>query len=167
MNLDYFHNQEWDDIQKEIKGNGQDERVLLLRQYHSLDCRSEYDRIIEIDVNEIYSTTDLELLQRMLLHYLHENEIVIEALPTSNVRIGHYRDYDSYHLWNWLTWEKEGECIPPIVIGTDDAGIFATNIYNEYANIYCSLITNNRMSHNEAMSAIEKLDKNGRIYKFC
>lgn len=108
----------------------------------------------------------MEELQLMLLRYLNEKEIVIETLPTSNVRIGHHHTYDTYHLWNWIKWENEGNPIPPIVVGTDDPGIFATNIYNEYSNIYCKLVYVHHVSRNQAMSVIEKLDKNSQIYKF-
>ncbi|MBD8387420.1 hypothetical protein [Dysgonomonas sp. BGC7] len=161
-----FDEHEWCDIKKEIPNSLHDERVELLRKYHSEVYRKEYNKIIEIKTEEFYNPEELRQLQLQTLALLHEKEIVIETLPTSNVRIGHHYNFDTYHLWNWLKWEKEGKAIPPIVVGTDDTGIFATNIYNEYANIYCNLITSNKVSHNEAMKVIENLDKNGRIYKF-
>lgn len=164
--LEVFDEQEWEDITNKIANPITDERVEVLRKYHCKKVREEYDKIIEIKTEEFYSLSDLELLQLLVLELLHEKEIVIETLPTSNVRIGHHFNFDTYHLWNWLEWEKRGKAIPPIVVGTDDTGIFATNIYNEYANIYCNLITSNKVSHNEAMRIIENLDKNGRIYKF-
>lgn len=164
--LETFDDREWEEIKKELTNYQSDERVQLLREYHSKKCRDEYNKIIEIETDEFYSAADLEQLQLLVLEFLHEREIVIETLPTSNVRIGHCPNFDTYHLWNWLRWEKEGKAIPPIVVGTDDAGIFATNIYNEYANIYCNLVTANKVSHNDAMRIIENLDKNGRIYKF-
>lgn len=71
-----------------------------------------------------------------------------------------------YHLWNWIKWEKDGHSIPPIVVGSDDTGIFATNIYNEYANIYCKLVHIHGMSRSQAMDVIYKLDRNAQIYKF-
>lgn len=144
----------------------EDERITMLRQYHCPKFRKKYDEIIEIKVTEIFSESDLEELQLMLLRYLNEKEIIIETLPTSNVRIGHHHTYDTYHLWNWIKWENEGNPIPPIVVGTDDPGIFATNIYNEYSNIYCKLVYAHHMSRNQAMNVIKKLEKNAKIYKF-
>ena len=161
-----FDDKEWNDIENELIDLMQDERIEILRKYHCKKVREEYEKIIEIETEEFYSSSELEILQLLVLEILHEKEIVIETLPTSNVRIGHHFNFDTYHLWNWLKWGKEGKAIPPIVVGTDDTGIFATNIYNEYANIYCNLITSNKVSHNEAMKVIENLDKNGRIYKF-
>lgn len=164
--LEIYDEHEWTDIESKVVDLKNDERVQLLIKYHAKNYRNEYNKIIEIDTKEFYSPSELELLQLLLLEFLHNKEIVIETLPTSNVRIGHHYNFDTYHLWNWLKWEKEGKPIPPIVVGTDDTGIFATNIYNEYANIYCNLISTNKISHNEAFKIIEKLDKNGKIYKF-
>ena len=62
---------------------------------------------------------------------MHHRQIVIETLPTSNVVIGHHHSFSTYHLYNWYKWSKEGEKIPAIVVGTDDAGIFATNIFSD------------------------------------
>jgi hypothetical protein len=101
-----------------------------------------------------------------MLKILHQKEIVIETLPTSNVRIGHHHDFSTYHLWKWFAWEAEGHPIPPIVAGTDDTGIFATSIYNEYANIYCHLTNSGMMTHNKAMQIIERLEENSRVYRF-
>ena len=63
-------------------------------------------------------------------------------------------------------WSKEGIMIPSIVVGTDDAGIFATNIYNEYCHIYCMLVFNKGLSPYEAMEYIERLVHNAKVYVF-
>lgn len=149
-----------------LESNNRDKKMIMLQQYHCPNFRNKYDEIIDVNVNEIFSDSDLEELQLMVLGFLNKKEIIIETLPTSNVRIGHHHTYETYHLWNWIKWEKEGKQIPPIVVGTDDPGIFATNIYNEYSNIYCMLVYTHKMSRNQAMEIIEKLDKNAQIYKF-
>jgi len=161
-----FCEKEFTDIQKEIPNMATDKRVELLAKYHSEHIRKEYDRIIDIDVLDPFDKNAIKTLQLVLLKYMHKKEIVIETLPTSNVRIGHHHDYNTYHLWNWVKWEEEGASIPPIVVGTDDTGIFATNIYNEYANIYCHLTCQCEMNHEKAMALIERLDKNAGVYKF-
>jgi len=161
-----FCDEEFTDIQKAIPNMTTDNRVKLLAKYHSEHVRKEYDKIIEIDVFDPFDKNGIRILQLSLLKYMHKKEIVIETLPTSNVRIGQHHDYNTYHLWNWVKWEEEGASIPPIVVGTDDTGIFATNIYNEYANIYCHLTSQCEMNHEKAMALIERLDKNAGIYKF-
>ncbi|GHT40690.1 hypothetical protein FACS189437_06630 [Bacteroidia bacterium] len=163
-----FDNDEWCDIQKEIPeaSRSKDERVVVLKKYHCKKYREQYEKIIEVKVCDYFNVQEIELLQRVLLKFLHKKEIVIETLPTSNIRIGHHFDFETYHLWKWIQWEKEGHPIPPVVVGVDDSGIFATNIYNEYANIYCHLTCQCKMTHNAAMDLIERLDKNGQRYKF-
>jgi len=143
-----------------------DIRVEILEKYHNIEYRRRYEKIIEIDSLAIFDMNAIKELQLAILKYMHKKEIVIETLPTSNVRIGQHHNYDTYHLWNWVKWEEEGHSIPPIVVGTDDTGIFATNIYNEYANIYCHLTSKCKMTHDKVMTLIEKLDKNASIYKF-
>lgn len=163
-----FNRNEWIAITKDIAPpiNKKSEVIEILKNYHSVEFRDSYEEIIEINTRDIFDIEQIEALQRMMLKLLHEKEIVIETLPTSNVRIGIHHNFQTYHLWNWFKWQKEGYSIPPIVIGTDDAGIFSTNIYNEFSNIYCQLTSSCKMTHTEAMQAIERLDKNGQIYNF-
>ena len=63
-------------------------------------------------------------------------------------------------------WRKEGHPIPPILLGTDDAGIFATNIYNEYCNIYCQFVYTKKMDLNDVIHFIREIDYNSDLYKF-
>ena len=109
---------------------------------------------------------ELICLQKLLLKVMHHRQIVIETLPTSNVVIGHHHSFSTYHLYNWYKWSKEGEKIPAIVVGTDDAGIFATNIYNEYCHIYCMLVFDKGLSPFEVMDYIERLVHNAKVYVF-
>lgn len=134
--------------------------------YHNLDNRKKFDKIIKIDPFHIIKAEHVELLQLELLNEMTKKEIVIETLPTSNIRIGFHQNFSTYHLFNWAKWHDEGKSIPPIVVGSDDTGIFATNIYNEYANIYCMLLNTHHMPHSKVMSIIKRLDEDSRIYRF-
>jgi adenosine deaminase len=134
--------------------------------YHEEKYKKNYDKIIIVDPFEILKNDDIVDLQLALLEIMNNKEIVIETLPTSNVRIGLHRNFSSYHLWNWIKWKKDGKSIPPIIVGSDDTGIFATNIYNEYANIYCMLLNTHKMPHWDIMEVIKKLDEDSRIYRF-
>jgi adenosine deaminase len=136
-----------------------------IEKYHTRSYRDRYDKIISVELTD-FPDKDIPKLQLGILNILHEKEIVIETLPTSNVRIGYYKDYSQYHLLNWLRWEEMEHAVPHIVVGSDDTGIFATNIYNEYANIYCFLVGQG-ITPAKAMAYIERLDKNGSIYKFA
>lgn len=157
---------EWNEIKKQIPNGEEDVRFKIIGKYNNIKCRERYEFIVELKTLEIFDVQALKELQLALLNYMHNKEIVIETLPTSNVRIGHHHNFDTYHLWNWEEWKEQGHPIPPIVVGTDDAGIFATNIYNEYANIYCNVTCQRNITHERAMALIEQLDKNASIYKF-
>lgn len=161
-----FCEAEWCEIEKRIPNKQGDIRFKVLEKYNNLEYRKRYEKIIEIEALSLFDIKAIKELQLAILKDMHKKEIVIETLPTSNVRIGQHHNFDTYHLWNWIVWEDEGHSIPPIVVGTDDTGIFATNIYNEYANIYCHLTCQCKMGHHNAMALIEKLDKNASIYKF-
>ena len=158
-----FDRQEWDDIKLAKLDK---DCLVVIERYHNHLFRKKYEEPIEIDTFSIFNAIELETIQKSVLGVMHKKEVVIETLPTSNVRIGHYADYSSYHLWNWLKLEQQGVPIPPIVLGTDDTGIFATNIVNEYSNIYAQLTFGAGLSHHKAMQVVEQLDKNGKIYAF-
>jgi len=151
---------------KELLDRSSIQTIRLYQMYHSAEYRKEYSKVIEINPQEIFNAEAIELLQLTILKFMHKKEIVLETLPTSNLRIGIYKNYDMYHLWNWERWEDEGNCIPPIVMGTDDTGIFATNIYNEYANVYCYLVHQYKMPHHKAINFLMKMERNAEIYKF-
>lgn len=138
----------------------------LFMMYHNRECAKRYEKIIRIDTYELFGEKELIQLQQLLLEYMHRKEIVIETLPTSNVMIGNHHDYGTYHLYTWYKWKKEGLPLPPIVVGSDDTGVFATNIYNEYCNIYCQFLYEKKMNPEEIMSFIRELDENSRLYAF-
>jgi adenosine deaminase len=161
-----YCDEEWYEIEKQLNDRKDMNLIKVIEKYHFSESRIRYDEIIELEALELFKIAAIKELQQTILKHMHKKEVVIETLPTSNVRIGQHHSFDTYHLWNWVKWEEEGHSIPPIVVGTDDTGIFATNIYNEYANIYCHLTCQCRMVHHDAMSLIEKLDKNASIYRF-
>lgn len=153
------------DIVNDAKQENNEAEKLYLR-YHQADVAGRYDKIIEVETYDLIQEEQLSKLQLMLLEEMHRREIVIETLPTSNVVIGNHHDFSTYHLYNWYQWKKQGKPLPPIVIGTDDIGIFATNIYNEYCNIFCQFVYCKDMNADEVSEFIKELDENARLYGF-
>ena len=138
----------------------------LYEMYHLPAIRKKYEEPIEQLIYEDFSIDELKLLQKAMLSYLHEREIVIETIPTSNIRIGCHKKFATYQLLQWYQWWKDGLPLPPIVLGSDDPGIFSTNLYNEYALIFCYLVYEQKMERNNVMSFIDVLYNNSEIYKF-
>lgn len=66
--------------------------------------------MIEIETDKLFSSDVLGIIQLLILEYLAKKEIVIEALPTSNLCISHYQHLKEYHLEKWLEVDEEKDC---------------------------------------------------------
>ena len=110
-----------------------------------------YDKHILVDLDEgFYGIVDF--IQNSLKQIVRDRKIALETLPTSNIRIGIYKNHAEHHLRKWL---DEGL---DVIIGSDDAGIFATNIYNEYAHAW--------LSQSIRKKQLERLTANAEHYVF-
>lgn len=139
--------------------------VKLYKKYHEKSFLATFNEIIEIDTVGLVDIETIKELQLLLLKFMAKKEIVIETLPTSNIRIGFHKNFSTYHIKNWIKFKEDKYLIPEIVVGSDDTGIFATNIFNEYANIYCSLLDEGK-TPGEVISVLNKLNKNSLKFKF-
>lgn len=118
-----------------------------------------------------YDGRALHALQMYAIELLNKRNVAIETLPTSNVRISFYEEYRQHHLFRWLGVAPHPAGLPDTVrptvcVGSDDAGIFSTNLRNEYAHINLTLINGFGLSADEARTHLEQLNRNGRIYRF-
>jgi hypothetical protein len=85
----------------------------------------------------------------------------------ANVRISAYDNLREHHLFRWLNLTEDGFSVAPaICVGSDDAGIFATSIRNEYAAIFEVLHKHFSTGSSAATDIIERLNKNGSAYRF-
>lgn len=140
----------------------------LFNHYHyNKDVKSKYHELIMIDT-DFLSDELLITLQNTMLDMINDRGIVIESLITSNVRISYYNNYYEHHLFRWLGLEKgfENAPKPTVVIGSDDPGIFVTNIRNEICHIYLVLKNYYKLSESCCWQIIEQLLKNNEIYLF-
>ena len=113
------------------------------------------NRLIEIDSDSVLNLTELRDLQTAMIRLLNSKRIIIETLISSNVRIGHYKDYNEYHITRWLGLNNDNEPSPTVVLGTDDTGIFMTNIHNEYTHaLYC---IEAKVGHKKAVELLKRL----------
>lgn len=124
------------------------------------------DRLIEIAADWLPNEA-LSALQADLLNDLAAIGIAIETLPTSNVRISSYDRLSEHHLFRWLNLTEDSfSVMPAICVGSDDTGIFATSLRNEYAAIYDVLRRRFSVRSEDAIAMVEKLNRNGAAYKF-
>ena len=139
--------------------------------YHRMYGNKEnaYDKLIEIENCNLLKYNEIRILQNLVLNIMALKGIVIETLPTSNVRISYYKNLGEYHLSRWICNNTENVLIPPVVLGTDDPGIFSTNIYNEFAKAYLHLEASQSSSITSVSDRILKISgihNNSRIYNF-
>lgn len=139
----------------------------LYERYHAGECIEKYNELIQIEPGQAPFTEEvLRDLQNMMIQHVNDKNIALETLPTSNVRISYYKRYDEHHLWRWLGIDNynEGDPKPTVVVGSDDTGIFMTNLRNEYAHIYQTLskLKNQQVAHN----AVEQLNRNSKAFTF-
>ncbi len=129
------------------------QKMLVEYYFRNHNNKRENEKIL-VDFEMI----DLEILREVQLKlskYIKEQGIIIEILPTSNVRIGIYNNYKEHHLKSWI----DPSNMPnnqKVVVGSDDTGIFATNIYNEFAHIYLMYSDKNTDIINELVQNSEQ-----------
>ncbi|MDY0122490.1 MAG: hypothetical protein RBR54_11170 [Sulfurimonas sp.] len=139
----------------------------LYEQYHTGECIERANTMIQVAPDHAPFTEKLlRDMQNIMIEHLNTKNIAIETLPTSNVRISYYKRYDEHHLWRWLGLEnyREGDPMPTVVVGSDDTGIFMTNLRNEYAHIYQTLCKSKNQQ--VALHTIKQLNKNGKAFTF-
>ena len=149
---------EWKHICKKLEEHTELDK--LYSNYHeNSTCMEKYDEYIEVrDISFI----TCELL-KSLQEYMLKKGIAIETLPTSNYRISQYIKFEEYHIERWINTNSTYN--PIVVIGTDDPGIFNTNIYNEYAKVFLYW---KRMNYpvGDIMRKIRDIHKNSENYSF-
>jgi len=124
------------------------------------------DATVEIEAGFL-STEALVALQEHGLALLGERSVAIETLPTSNLRISFYETLSEHHLFRWLGYaEPILRNRPQVVVGSDDPGIFATNLRNEYTALGAALRSKHGRSAAEALAQLRQLGEAGRIARF-
>jgi adenosine deaminase len=68
--------------------------------------------------------------------------ICVEYNPTSNVLISNMKRYDAHPVCKYR--KTKGVVKMKVAIGTDDKGVFATSLYNEYALLAAAVMKKKR-----------------------
>lgn len=131
------------------------------------ECRLAQEESIEVK-SDFLSVQELLQLQQRVQHLIAERDVVIETLPVSNLRIGQIRHIQEHHVLRWLKvkdYAVEGDADMNICMGSDDPGIFATDIKNEYYHLYM-LLRNAGLSAHEAIEKLKRVNDAGRTFAF-
>lgn len=107
-------------------------------------------------------------LQQALMQRISDRGVVMEILPSSNVRISVYQDFSEHHALRWMKAPnayKEGDPDILVALGSDDPGIFATDLATEFHHLFIAL-KNTGLSEGEALRRVGEVNERGRIYRF-
>ncbi len=143
---------EWDEygINKDFPENYRirynPEAAYLYHMYHyNPRIKREGNKCVEIKVN-LSIIKAVEKVQKKLQWVIAQKGIGIETNPSSNALIGTFKRYDKHPIQNWynnglVTDHKQlAEAAQiQVSINTDDQGVFATYIENEYAYLALAL----------------------------
>lgn len=110
---------------------------------------------------------DVELIQNAFLTKFQNADIVIECNPSSNIKIGRFNQYNKHPIFrfNKVTNRDPGYDIR-VTINTDDKGVFATSLTNEYSLIAASMFKMTDTNGNPRWTAREIEEYLQRIIKF-
>lgn len=107
-------------------------------------------------------------LQQALMRQVAKRGVLIETLPSSNVRISQYHHIDEHHSLRWMRIPghiEEGDPEIMVCLGSDDPGIFAADIETEFYLLYASL-RKKGLSDSKALERLSVLNERGRVYRF-
>lgn len=162
-----FHQKEWAAIDAFEEKYGKNVLALYLVWSMNRKCRSAQEKLIEVETSFL-SVEELVLLQQRVQYLLSTRDVVIETLPVSNLRIGQYREIQDHHVLRWLKVEGyrvDGDADLNICMGSDDPGIFATDIKNEFYHLFMAL-RNAGLSEPAAVEKLRQVNSAGRVYAF-
>lgn len=111
----------------------------------------------------------LLIAQQYVQKIISEQHIVIETLPTSNVRISHYKSIKDHHVFRWMKIPERsfvGDYTMLITLGSDDTGIFVTDMRNEFYHLFVTIMNEFNYSAHDALKLVSNINENGRIYRF-
>lgn len=136
--------------------NGHGDVIRRSQEKIAIDCEA---------MDEPLNSEQMRLLQDCVLKEINRRGIVLETLPTSNVRISVYRSYSEHHVFRWLGFKGSGERMS-VCVGSDDPGIFATNLRNEYAHLLRELDRECIGTGRDPLTELRYLIENGKIWRF-
>ena len=152
--------------QKKEKNRGRFEKIALWwRNPGVIKRKDEFNSVPE----DFLPAHVIIAYQQAVLKEMEQKRLLIETLPTSNVSISQYRSIREHHIYRWLGIpgaKKEGDPQVMITVGTDDPGIFATNMKSEFYHIYETLRNDFGLSDKDAIDKLHEVNERGRIYSF-
>lgn len=171
--VDQYHeplNDLWREEAKRVKAAYQEQRQaveLLWEWLSNPDVLQRANELVEKPANFLDTPCYIRL-QQALMQEVAERGVLIETLPSSNVRISQYQHIGEHHVLRWMRvpgYIEEGDPEIMVSLGSDDPGIFASNLETEFYLLY-STLRKAGLSDTDALHRLSILNERGRIYRF-
>lgn len=140
---------------------------LLWKWVSDEDLRKRCLKLIDIPANYLNSQTYLRM-QQELMREVATRRVLIETLPSSNVRISQYQNFGEHHSLRWMgvpDFKQEGDPAIMVTLGSDDPGIFAGDLRGEFYQLY-AVLRGHGFNDREALDFLAPLNERGREYRF-
>lgn len=131
------------------------------------DLWKKSEELIEVQSDFLQASHYL-LLQQALMHEVADRGVVIETLPSSNLRISQYKHFSEHHALRWVKAPSVAQTNDPdilVSLGSDDPGIFSTDIETEFHHLFFAL-KHSGLNEVDALQRVAKINERGRIYRF-
>lgn len=142
---------------------------LLWTWHNDQNLIGRSEELIEIEAQDALFTPAVYLrLQQALMARVAERRVVIETLPSSNVRISQYERFEEHHVMRWMGvpgFVKPGDVPIMVSLGSDDPGIFAGNLKGEFYQLY-AVLRKHGLLDTEALRHVAAVNERGRQYRF-
>jgi hypothetical protein len=159
----------WREEAKLVKKHSGSEQLKTLNTWltdYNLWQRSEEKIPIKAD---FFPEAILIALQQQVMKEIAKIGVIVETLPTSNVRISQYTHIREHHVFRWMkvpNVKVDGDPDIQVCLGSDDPGIFATDLHNEFYHLYSVLSYDFGITDKEAINMLAKINERGRHYRF-
>ncbi len=155
------------DMVRDAVADSPDDVNLLWKWLSSPDVIERADDWILVE-SDFLDAASCVRLQQALMQMVSDRCVVIETLPSSNVRISQYYSVDEHHALRWMRVTghvEEGDPEIMVSLGSDDPGIFAGDLETEFYLLYTTL-RKHGMSDAASLQRLAVLNERGRVYRF-
>ncbi|EJO28596.1 amidohydrolase family protein [Achromobacter marplatensis] len=153
----------------EAKEQDQEAFSLLWRWQSDRELWERSESLISIESQDALFTPEIYVrLQQALMKRVADRRVVIETLPSSNVRISQYEKFDEHHALRWMGIPGHvlaGDTPIMVSLGSDDPGIFAGNLKGEFYQLYAAL-KQQGLTDTHALHLVGTINERGRQYRF-
>lgn len=167
----YKHSCVTDEILDEIREN---KKVLEIHNSYLLDERinREGRKMGAFKLPKGYAEA-IESIQDKLTAEISKRQIGIECCPSSNYKIGYFEKYEDHPIFRFMPVRESKSRYPlAVTVNTDDLGVFATSLPNEFSLLALALLKQKDVHGGHVYSTQEVYDwvirvvENGKKFAF-